>query len=232
MSLKFLLKILALITLISTPTLSYSGPIKEYTLDPKNTLVISGTIGNNILIQATELYQKAQQDGVKQIDILIESPGGNVITGFMFINIMEAAQAKGIKINCVVPSFAASMAFVIAAKCDKLITFKRTFLLFHPMAINYTGRITKEVATLIKDQFEIIEGELDAILIERMRIDPVLYQRHNLTETLWTAQALQKVTKNFITIVDSIKGVPAIINLNNREGFDGKKTKQFNYDAR
>ena len=57
------------------------------------------------------------------------------------------------------------------------------------------------------------EKPLDKHLIDVMNVDEDFYYYHRSHETMWTTQALEEKTRNFIEIIDDVKGVDELFNL-------------------
>lgn len=99
-------------------------------------MVIDGVIRGRNLHKLEEAIL-AKRDGT--VDLVINSPGGSVGTGFRFVSVMEDARARGIRFNCYVGGMAASMAFQILLHCDEKHALDRSFLLWHRARIMLGG---------------------------------------------------------------------------------------------
>lgn len=206
-------KLFLLVLLSLVPQFSYSDEVE---FDHKRTIVIAGPINSDIVPLAAKLVDLAKTKD-KPINLLIESPGGSVFTGFIFLNAMKMVQAQGVKINCIVPSYAASMAFIIFAYCNKRYAFDRSLLLFHPMGINFMGKLNVPLADTIKKQFDILGSSMDDELAAIMGMSDRDYHDLNRKELFWIAGELAQVTsRGFITIISSIKGLPHLFDLQSK----------------
>ncbi len=108
--------------------------------DLSRTAVISGVIEVGSLDEVQDALQKWSADGSgKPISLVVDSPGGSVVAGFWFVNRMEEARGRGVKINCFVPNLAASMAFQILMHCDSRQVLEKSFLLWHPVRVSVGG---------------------------------------------------------------------------------------------
>lgn len=108
-------------------------------VDSDKAVVIDGVIAQgNILPLGKDLLERAER-GDKEVHMIINSPGGEVITGFLFLNMMEEAKSKGLKVTCFVPTVAASMAYQILLHCDERYTLEHAFLLWHRARVNVGG---------------------------------------------------------------------------------------------
>jgi ATP-dependent Clp protease protease subunit len=65
------------------------------------------------------------------INIYINSPGGSVQHGFLIIEAMKAAQAKGITVNTVCVQLCASMAAIILEFGDHRLALSTAVIMFH-----------------------------------------------------------------------------------------------------
>lgn len=109
-------------------------------LNSDRALVIDGVIeGGNLSAVTEALDGFAASSDHSPVDLIINSPGGSVTTGFLFLNHMAAAQAQGIEIRCFVPNLAASMAYQILVQCDKRYALNDSFLLWHRVRTTVGG---------------------------------------------------------------------------------------------
>jgi ATP-dependent protease ClpP protease subunit len=104
---------------------------------PAQAAVISGPIRSNNLNRVAEFLRKRPDDTV--VDLVIDSPGGSVFTGFQFVSVIDATRARGVHIRCFVPTVAASMAFQILLHCDERHVLDRSFLLWHRARVMMGG---------------------------------------------------------------------------------------------
>lgn len=100
------------------------------------TAVIEGVIRGSNLSLVESVLSKSNT-GI--LDLVIDSPGGSVTTGFHFVSEMEAAKGRGTTIRCFVPHLAASMAFQILLHCNERYVLDRSFLLWHRARIMMGG---------------------------------------------------------------------------------------------
>jgi ATP-dependent protease ClpP protease subunit len=117
------------------------------------------------------------------LNILIDSGGGYVSSGWQLIGEIEEAQAAGTIVICSVDRLAASMAAVIFESCDLRLMRKGAALLFHTAsASNVSGN---------QWDFERMARELDAInariaiyVTGRLTISQTDYER-NVSDRDW-----------------------------------------------
>ena len=67
-------------------------------VNSKRAIIISGPIDRN-LDGIAKVMNKYASESKEPIDIIINSPGGSVLTGFLFINHMNQVKAEGVKIR-------------------------------------------------------------------------------------------------------------------------------------
>ncbi len=180
-------------------------------LDPKRTAVIEGVIRGGNLGDVADALEKWSKDGSKKpASIIIDSPGGAVTTGFLFLNRMRAAQARGLVVNCYVPEVAASMAFQILMHCNSRHVLDRSFLLWHRVRI--MGGFTPLTAPLLKYLgFQLqkldttITKELTSVLGEDMTPAAISYHFEN--ETFHVGVDLAEMAPSAIESYSSIPGL-------------------------
>jgi ATP-dependent protease ClpP protease subunit len=98
-----------------------TSPIQAQEINPDTTVVIDREISGETMAPVMSHMFKliVAEEAPSDLQIILNSPGGSVLTGFQFVVQMKVLQAKGTKITCFVPSIAASMAFHIFLHCDK-----------------------------------------------------------------------------------------------------------------
>jgi len=179
---------------------------KTLQLDQKKTVRIRGIINSQILLKGREMMDMAK--GADEITLLINSPGGIVNMGLMFIDLMEAAKARGTKIRCIVPNLAASMAFHILAHCDSRYTLSSAVLLWHPAKQGcFMCALSSDELIYQGTQLKLIEDPLNEYLIKTMNVDSDFFWYHYGHETPWVAYTFDKLVPNFIEIVKDVQGI-------------------------
>ena len=175
-------------------TVRIDGPIVDDTLD---------RIAQPILILA--------RDGSrKPVDIVVDSPGGSIEAGFLFINVLEAARATGTPIRCFVPNMAASMAFQILLHCDERYALRGSWLLWHGARL-YMGRVplTSELALQLGADLGMINTvilrDLDRVL--GAYLSPAAIRYHFRVETFHSGEGLSLVAPGFLRAYDHIPGL-------------------------
>jgi ATP-dependent protease ClpP protease subunit len=175
-------------------------------LDPKATVRVTGVITSAILPKGKELIDMAAKN--KEVTLLINSPGGQVIPGFMFIDDMELVKSRGVKIRCVVPNLAASMAFHILAHCDSRYSLNSAVLLWHPAKMGcFMCSLTAEEMIYQGTELMALEEPQNQALIEALGVSPDFYFYHYKHETVWLGYVLSSELPNFISTVTDIQGI-------------------------
>lgn len=103
---------------------------KTVTFNTKRAINVVGTVDDGLLIEANKMMKLAE-NSKRPIDIFINSPGGYVSSGLLFISGMKKVQERGIKIRCFVSELAASMAYTILTQCNERYVLRFAQLLFH-----------------------------------------------------------------------------------------------------
>jgi hypothetical protein len=175
-------------------------------MNPKRTIEIIDVIDAGIIEKAQQL-EKMTRTSTEAVTILINSPGGYIDPGFVFVDAVEQAKARGVKVKCATGVLSASMAFIILSHCSERYALPNTMLLFHPVSFGGDSiRITEVIPSLLETERR--EARVSRDLMEAMGLSWKQYHPHLYSETLWSGTGLADYTKSarFITVVDSIDG--------------------------
>lgn len=172
---------LALFVLV--PVLTCCGPQStvKVTLSPEEQLKydsIPGTVElGDIDYEHIAPVVEALKARPPTLTILITSPGGFVSVGWQLIAEMEAAQAEGTTIACIVDRYAASMAAVIyTGACDVRLIRKGAYLMFHTASVGHLSgnqwdieraareieSVNKRIAIYVSARLSISQAEYEA----------------------------------------------------------------------
>jgi ATP-dependent protease ClpP protease subunit len=133
---RMMIKVIGLVLAVLAGTARADAP----KLDLKRTMVIDGVImGGNLGKVQDAMDNFAKSADKSPVHLIINSPGGSVTSGFLFLNHVNAMKAQGIELRCYVPDVAASMAFQILLHCDKRFVLTRSFLLWHRVRVSSGG---------------------------------------------------------------------------------------------
>lgn len=191
--------VLIALAILFDPSFANASPL-DWSKE-KDIVKVIGPIDSSILSEAAKIEKQA---GSPVIRILINSPGGAVVTGQIFVQAMELAKARGSKIECAVSNIAASMAFHVLAHCDSRYLLRYSMLLFHPVRVEFQGALTPEDLRRMYANMTILTMELDEDL--RLALGKGDYEKFNQWETLWTPHTLLMNFPEFsFSIVTDIK---------------------------
>lgn len=118
----------------TTTTSENNGKIKTITLAKGSFVLVYGPI-DETANQIAEAVKVASQNN-DEVYILIDSPGGNIITGGAIISAMEASP---VPVNTVCLQLCASMGAMIHQYGVKRYTVNRSLLMFHDASGGFVG---------------------------------------------------------------------------------------------
>lgn len=178
-------------------------------MDKARTIKVIDVVDNSLLSELPKLESLTPRTSIPKLPVylLVNSPGGMVSSGTLFIQAMERAKLRGYKFHCVSTVLAASMAFQILAHCDRIYAMQYTKLLFHPPRVvgGFQG-LTPSALEYMHNRLTTIEADLVAKLMDRYKINADVFDYHYHAETFWDAKELVKYT-DVITLVDDITGL-------------------------
>ena len=168
---------------------------------------VIGEVGSSLIGQAGYLDQVTNEaEPNKVIKIFINSPGGSVVAGNIFIQAMEVAKSRGWKIECAVSNIAASMAMHILTHCDKRIILKGGYLLFHEARTSVGGVMTARDMRRAAQSMDAMTYYLEEYMIDQLGCSAAFYREHNEGETMWTAETFKQAFPKFkLILVDDIR---------------------------
>jgi ATP-dependent protease ClpP protease subunit len=154
-----------LVMLLCLPLFTAAKPPKKpIVLSPEKTILLAGVITGAIYEPMMQAFDKLAADN-DTIDMVISSPGGEVIAGSLIIDRMEQLRLSGVKFRCVVRDVAASMAFQILLHCDERYATPHSFLLWHPVRIFMRDVVTASIAQTLTTQL----AEADEVALHDLR---------------------------------------------------------------
>lgn len=185
---------------------------------------IIGVVDGSVLKKAQQL-DKMSTESQEPVYMLLNSPGGSVYAGNTFIDSMEVAKARGVKMICVSGVMAASMAFQMLVHCDERFVLKNTNLLFHPMSMSIQRARVYELKTLVnyisREEREMAETSRNAL-----GMDSRMFYENYVAETLWSAYILNREAPGFLKVVDNIEGLDKLFVVVRENSLFGKKDQQ------
>jgi ATP-dependent protease ClpP protease subunit len=171
------------------------------------TVVLSGPILQGNIFGLLPHIAKMAANNREPINIIIDSPGGGVVDGSLFINELRALQGRDIKVRCYVVSMAASMAFQILANCTERYTLDRAVLLWHRVSASGIQSLTGPQARTLAKDLSAIDGMILRELYAKLDMpkEDVLY--HLNVETLHFGENLARLAPEFISSFATIPGL-------------------------
>jgi len=212
---------------LSLVFLSCTASAKEaLRVNQNRAVAIDTEISRNMgAVQARLLTLAADKSG-EAVDIVLDSPGGSVFSGFQFVNAMEEVKGQGVRIRCFVNGLAASMAFQILVHCDERYALSRSFLLWHGVRTQSREPITSRSAAALHADLAAIDKVILAELRETLGLKEEELLFHFNQETLHIGDNLGVMCPNFITIRRYIPGIgealanPKVVKTSQTQGFE------------
>lgn len=188
--------------LLLTPHVALASP----SMDPARTIVIAGPITGSIVGPVLTTLDKLATDKTKPVDLVISSPGGSIVAGYLIVDRMDALRAEGVHFRCVVRSVAASMAFQLLLHCDERYSTPHAFLLWHPVRVFYQGALTADLSKIAYLQMKLSDDMVKEELYANLPLKKETIDWHFTNETLHHAAQLHKSAKGFFKEVSSTIG--------------------------
>ncbi len=208
MKMNQIMKMLGLSLLLSMGASAFADTL--LVKDSKRTVTIDKEITGDVLLQAQKVVELAAISK-EPIYIVLNSPGGSVMAGNIFISAVHLAQERGITVVGVSTVMAASMAFNILTECNERYVLENTLLLFHPVGTMIMGVVkAQEAGKLAEDMDKLDQHEL-AILDKALNMDKAEIRENYYAEHMWTGEELNLATHGkFLHVVKDIKGLKQV----------------------
>ncbi len=126
-------------TFTQQPLVDSKKSIRNLTLKPSRTLVLLGQVGQNALSLAEQI-SALNTSSSEPIYLLIDSPGGSVLTGAILISSMQASKAP---VYTICYTLCASMAYMIHQYGTKRYAVDRAIFMSHPASVGYQGDVDR-----------------------------------------------------------------------------------------
>lgn len=208
------LLIVFILTVFSTAAVRTAvEPPKHITIDSKRLIRLETAVDRQMPKLAHKILKWADPKAKekKPIDILLASPGGNIIFGAMFVQAIEAAKLRGYTVRCTVTTHAASMAFIIFTYCSERYTLPMSLLLWHEPSVGLMGRFTPSKLDNIKIHLEALVSRYEDHCRKMLKVSDEYYNKHSAANTWHVAHQLKKeVDKDFFVILTDIRGIDKI----------------------
>lgn len=199
-----------LVMTVTVMLLACSAHAEEFS--PRNTVIIDQPIDRETMAPVMDRMNKflALKQAPSEVNLIIDSPGGSVYTGFRFIVQMKALQSRGTVINCYVPGLAASMAFHILVHCDNRIVLQESALLWHRARVfvmfgAFTAPVAAALARDLQQVDDHILNDVSKALSKDLKGEEIMY--HFDHETLHIGQDLCNNAPNFCTAKAAVPGL-------------------------
>lgn len=194
-------KILSLLLI----TVAFAAPAyAKVSIDPTRTILVEGPITRATTISMGIDIDEMEKDKSRPIDMVFDSPGGELLSGYLLVDRMNAARARGVTIRCFVRGLAASMAFQMLLHCDERYATPHALLLWHPVRIFWMGPLTAADAKLVAKH---LSSANRTVLDDLRKHLPGVSEKdllwHYHQESLHQAVALARLAPNFFTYVGS-----------------------------
>lgn len=194
-------KILALMFIVVS-SLAAKSAKKEVSIDEGRVILVEGAITGSTARNMVNEIDRMEKDTSRPIDLVFNSPGGELLSGYLVVDRMEAARAKGVKVRCFVRGLAASMAFQMLLHCDERYATPHALLLWHPVRIFWMGPLTQADASLIakhlKSANRTVLDDLKKHLPD-LSIKDLLW--HYQQESLHQAVSLDRIAPRFFDYI-------------------------------
>lgn len=181
------------------------------------TVPIVGVIDKEALQVSDEILKLADGSG-KDIDLIIQSPGGSIAIGRVIIQSIKIAKRRGHTVRCAVVSYAASMAFSVLANCSERYALEEAQMLYHPPRLSvFAATITPKIAAQLADELKKVNLEIIQELQELYPVPLHPFLRHYIRESWHSAKDLNADlggNATWITAVDDIEGITSLVSEN------------------
>lgn len=153
-----------------------------------------GVTGSTVEECITELNWWHRQDNEKPFEIILNSPGGDVLHGLALYDEIVSLRDQGHHITITVRGMAASMGGILLQAGDKRIVGKNSHVLIHEISTGAVGKLSE-----IEDEAKFCEQlsrQLLDILAERSTLTPAQIKR-KWRKTDWWVTADEAVEYGF-----------------------------------
>lgn len=180
------------------------------------TFTLAGVVQDKSALPIARALLETAVAGKKEAQLIIHSPGGSVTSGRVFISLMQAAKAKGLRITCYVPLLAASMAYQIFLHCDERHVLNNAFLLWHRARVNVGGgfmspgvAITAPMARQLSEELSTVDDISFREILQAMggEVPAAVLAKHFEAETLHLGVSVHAMAPNFVTPHTYIPGL-------------------------
>lgn len=191
------------------------GVISEGNLQPLGELMLRkarSLLNKPSEKRLTMLGQTIEIVTPKSIDLIINSPGGSVVDGTLFINYMEQIKDSGVSIRCFTSHLVASMAFSVFAHCSERFALRGAYLLWHRASLFLEfARLNLPILMKLMVGLAKTDQYLINDLAPRIGMEQGQFMQYLEMEFLHHADQLAEEVPKFMTVYDSIPGLLQLV---------------------
>lgn len=186
--------------------ISSLGEGKTLHIQDKQTIKLDGEIRESTAFQfIDEVKTLAEKE--KQINIIMHSPGGSIVFGMLMLKEIHRAQARNVKIVCIVDGFSMSMAFVLLSECDSRYAVRDSLLLWHPGRMRLMGVYTEGMLNVSAEQLKIFDEYINKMIRPKLKVSDRVYKYYGENDMLITVDRLKKLSPRFLIPIDDFRRI-------------------------
>lgn len=195
----------AFLAILLTVLMEISAEAKTLVLNQTRTIEITQPItGESMQQPYSDMESLLQSRG--PIYIILDSPGGSVVAGTKFIQLMHRAKERRKHVVCVVTNQAMSMAFGILSQCAKRYAFESSFMLWHKVRqMAMFIEITRHRGRVWEHQIGILDDYMDAMIFKTLKITKKYFDFASHNNIVHTGKHIKKISPDFLTIIDDYR---------------------------
>ena len=165
--------------------------IIEMTILENNHIVLHGELNEETCNKVCKKLLYLHFHKVENVDVILNTVGGEVYHGLLIFNMMEALKQKGMKISITVHGLCASMGLIILLGGTHRYTKEYSRFLLHETASWTYGKVS-EMKEGVKETEE-VEKMLNEIITERTKLSVNTLKKNTKKRDWWISskEALQ-----------------------------------------
>jgi ATP-dependent Clp protease protease subunit len=157
--------------------------IVEYELLKHNTIVLHGELTEELCNRVSKQLLFLALRGAKEINIILNSVGGEVYHGLLVFNTLEDLKGRGINITIEARGLCASMGVLILMGATKRVAAKYTRFLLHETSSFTYGKVSEMKEGV--QELERLNAMLDEIIVERTKINKKVLEEKTHKREWW-----------------------------------------------
>lgn len=212
-----MIKNLLIILSLLTSSLLYG---ESLTIKEETTIRIMTPIFENGTKYANTIINMANKNKNVDINILLNSAGGNNTEFDFIIKAINIVQSRGIKVNCIITKNTASMGFVLFTECSNRYILDSATLMFHATKLSILGNMyfTQEQLLNFYKNIKKINNEWITSLPLKIGMDLNTFKDAFYSEKIWNATEFkEKCKKDYVNIITDVKGINNIFDYPEQE---------------